>query len=189
MLARQIEHGAPFDLFFAANERFIEELKSKGKIVPETAVRYARGRITLAVLSSSNLKAAELKDLLRPEFRKVAIANPEHAPYGTAAMEALKKAGVWEAMREKLVYGENIRQALQFLQSGNAQAAVIALSIAGVEGVRHSLIDETLHNPIDQSAGVVSSSRRAEEAAAFLSHVRSPYGRGVLERYGFGMPE
>src|SRR3972149_7112580 len=110
LLTRQIQAGAPFDLFFAANLRFIEELISGGHIIPDSVELYARGRIGLAVNKSSGLRAGGLEDLLAPEIKRVAIANPAHAPYGTAAMEALKGTGVWDGIKYKLVYGENVRQ-------------------------------------------------------------------------------
>lgn len=188
MLAKQIEQGAPFDAFFAADEKFISELGKKGRIIPDSIEQYAQGRLVLAVNKASGLKAAELKDLLSPEIKRVAIANPDHAPYGRAAMEAFKSKGIWDGIKSKLVYGENIRQTLQYIQSGNAQAGVIALSVAEADGITYTGIDASLHKPIIQAAGVVSSANETD-ARAFIKYVNSSKGRGIMKKYGFLLPE
>ncbi len=108
-LAKQIEHGAPADVFFAANESFMEDLQTAGAVIPQTRALYAQGRIVLATPTKSAVAVRELGDLLKPEVRRVAIANPAHAPYGRAAQEALESAGVWERLKPKLVYGKNGR--------------------------------------------------------------------------------
>ena len=186
MLARQIESGAPFDLFFSADSRSMEGLEKGGHIMPATL--YARGVIVLAVNRRSGVEAVDLKDLSRPEIKKIAIANPAHAPYGRAAVEALKAAGVLEAVRGKLVYGENIRQALQFVQTGDAQAGVVAISIAGVPEVYYTPIDPGLYNPIDQVAAVVKSAKEPEAALAFIRYAVGDKGRAILKKYGFIVP-
>ncbi len=187
-LARQIEHGAPADVFFAANVGFVDDLVAKGAAVAETRTVYARGRIVLAIAKAAGLVLRELKDLLRPEVHRIAIANPAHAPYGQAAREALEAAGLWEAVRPKLVYGENIRQALQFVQTGAAEAGIVALSVASVPEVEFVPIDERLHRPIDQAAAVTARSAQPDLARAFLRFVTGPEGREVLQRYGFALP-
>ena len=111
-LARQIEHGAPADVFFAANETFVDELVAKGAVIPQTRTLYAQGRIVLATTKVFGPRLADLRQLIDSRVRRVAIANPQHAPYGKAAEEALRKLGLWDAVRPKLVYGENIRHAL-----------------------------------------------------------------------------
>ena len=104
----------------------------------------------------------ELADLLKPEVRRVAIANPAHAPYGRAAQEALESVGVWERLKPKLVYGENIRHTLQFIETGAVEAGIVALSVAGVPDVRYVPIDPKLHKPLNQVAAVVKRSARPE---------------------------
>ena len=188
LLTRQIQAGAPFDLFFAANLRFIEELISGGHIIPDSVELYARGRIVLAVNKSSGLRAGDLEDLLAPEIKRVAIANPAHAPYGTAAMEALKGTGVWDGIKDKLVYGENVRQALQFIQTGNAPAGIVALSVAEVPEVTYTPIDPALHNPIDQAVAVVSTTKKEGLAREFIEFVNGEKGRPVMKRFGFMPP-
>ena len=188
-LAKQIEYGAPVDVFFSADVGFVESLKQKGKTIPESQLLYAQGRIALAVAKRSGLTVTTLEDLLRPEVRRVAIANPAHAPYGKAAQEALEAARVWDRVRSKLVYGENIRQALQFVQTGNAEAGIVALSIANVPEITYTLIEQTLHKPLNQAAALVTRSPRPELGLAFIRFVNGPQGRPIMKRYGFLLPD
>lgn len=187
MLAKQIEHGAPFDAFFAANKSYIDDLAGKGKVISETIGLYARGRVVLAVRKGSGIKAEGLAELVNGSYR-IAIANPDHAPYGKAAMEALKSAGLWEELRPRLVYGENIRQTLQFIQSGNAPAGIVALSVADVQEIEYAMIPDGLHNPIDQAAAVVSTSKEAKAAREFIKFVNGPKGAPIMKKYGFMLP-
>ncbi|MCS6826840.1 MAG: molybdate ABC transporter substrate-binding protein [Caldilinea sp.] len=187
-LAQQIENGAPFDLFASANITFIEQLLDKGLILPDTVAPYGEGRIVLAVNRNVNLELTDLQDLETPLIQRIAIANPEHAPYGLAAKEALLATGVWENVEPKLVYGENVRQALQFVQTGDAQAGIVALSIANVPEIRWTLIDANLHNPLLQALAVVKSTSQPEVARAFAAFVNGEEGRAIMRRYGFVMP-
>ncbi|MBE7415174.1 MAG: molybdate ABC transporter substrate-binding protein [Deltaproteobacteria bacterium] len=187
MLAKQIEHGAPFDAFFAANKSYIDGLADKGKVISETVGLYARGRIVLAVRKGSEMKPEGLQGLVSGSYR-IAIANPDHAPYGKAAMEAMKAAGVWDKVKTRLVYGENIRQALQFVQSGNAPVGVVALSVADVPEIDYILIPEELHAPIDQAAAVVTASKNGQAARDFIRFVNGPWGAPIMEKYGFMLP-
>lgn len=188
MLASQIEQGAPFDAFFAANRSFVEGLEKKGYIVPGSVELYAQGRIVIAVKSGSGLKIANLDGLRGAGVTKIAIANPEHAPYGMAAMEALKSARLWEELKPRLVYGENIRQALQFVQAGNAPAGIVALSIANVPGIDYAEVPLSFHRPIIQAAGVVSSSNEKDGARSFIKFVNGPKGAPIMKKYGFLQP-
>ena len=184
-LAKQIEHGAPADVFFAANESFIDDLLAAGAVIPQTRALYAQGRIVLATPTTSAVTVRELADLLKPEVRRVAIANPAHAPYGRAAQEALESAGVWGKVKPKLVYGENIRHALQFVETGSVEAGIVALSVAGVPGVRYVPLDPKLHKPLNQVAAVVKRSARPELGLAFIQFLNGPEGRLIMKRYGF----
>lgn len=187
-LAKQIEHGAPADVFFAANESFIDDLLAAGAVIPQTRALYAQGRIVLATPTTSAVAVRELADLLKPEVRRVAIANPAHAPYGRAAKEALESLGVWERVKPKLVYGENIRHALQFIETGSVEAGIVALSVAGVPDVRYVPIDPKLHKPLNQVAVVVKRSARPELGLAFIQFLNGPEGRPIMKRYGFLLP-
>ncbi|OGP18725.1 MAG: molybdate ABC transporter substrate-binding protein [Deltaproteobacteria bacterium GWA2_55_10] len=188
MLAKQIEHGAPFDIFFSADKGYVDRLAAKGLVLKDTVEIYARGRIVLATRKGSGVSLKGLRDLSGGSFR-IAIANPDHAPYGIAAMEALKSAGVWEQMKSRLVYGENIRQALQYIQAGNAPAGIIALSVANVPEIDYSVIPAELHRPIDQAAAVVATSKEERIARDFIKYVNGPKGTPVMEKYGFTLPE
>jgi molybdate transport system substrate-binding protein len=187
-LAKQIEHGAPADVFFAANQSFIDELLTKGALIGETRALYAQGRIVLATARASGPKLTGLPQLLEPRIRRVAIANPAHAPYGRAAEEALRASGLWDAVKPKLVYGENIRQALQYVESGAAEAGIIALSVADVPALEWVAIDPTLHGRLDQAVAVGRRSARPELGVAFIQFVNGPEGRAVMRRYGFLLP-
>ena len=188
LLARQIEHGAPADVFFSADRALVDDLARAGAIIPETQSLYAQGRIVLAVSKRAGVALRELGDLLRPEVRRLAIANPDHAPYGRAAKEALQALGLWERLRPRLVYGENIRHTLQLVQAGAVEAAIVALSVASVPEVDVVLIDPRLHGPLDQMAAVVRRSGRPELGLAFLQLVQGAEGRPIMKRYGFLVP-
>jgi len=187
-LAKQIEHGAPADVFFAANESFVDDLRAAGAVIPQTRTLYAQGRIVLAVPKKSAVAARELTDLLKPAVRRVAIANPAHAPYGRAAQEALERAGVWDKVKPKLVYGESIRHALQFVETGAVEAGIVALSIADAPGITYAPIDPALHAPLNQVAAVVKRSPHPDLGAAFIQFVNGAEGRLVMKRYGFLLP-
>lgn len=188
MLAAQIAEGAPFDAFFAANRKFVEDLEKGGHILPGTIELYAEGRIVIAVKRASGLKITRLDDLKKNNITRIAIANPEHAPYGKAAMEALKSAGLWEELKPRLVYGENIRQALQFVESGNAEAGIIARSVANAPGIEFAEVPSNLYKPISQAAGVVSSSKEINAARSFIKFVNGPKGALIMKKYGFLPP-
>lgn len=187
-LAQQIDQGAPVDLFAAANVSFVEELERKNLIIPDTKALYAQGRITLWTRGDGPLKLERLEELARPEVRHIAIANPEHAPYGEAAREALKSVGVWELVSSKLVFGENVRQTLQYAETGNVDAAVVALSLSVQSNGRWVLIPDKLHKPLNQSLAVIRGTRHEAEARRFASFINSPQGRPIMRNYGFILP-
>ena len=189
MLTRQIENGAPIDLFAAASMSYIDELDQKGLVIPDSKAIYARGRITLWTPSDSTLRLEGIKDLTRPEVTRIAIANPDHAPYGLAARQALESAGIWESVKPKLVYGDNIRQTLQYAQTGNVEVAIVALSLSKESHGRWSLIPEELHKPLDQGLGIMKSTKNEQSARAFATFLTGPQGRAVMEKYGFTFPD
>ena len=187
-LATQIENGAPFDVVAAANIAYIDRLRDKGLIIPETQQLYALGRIVLAVNRQAGIEATELEDLLNPAIFRIAIANPNHAPYGVAAQEAMQGAGLWETVQPRLVLGEDVRQTLQFVQTGDAPVGIVALSVADVPEISYSLIPAEMHNPLRQAMAVVASTSRADTARAFLDFIQGAKGRAVMKRYGFLLP-
>ncbi len=187
-LEQQIESGAPVDLFAAANVAFIEELEKKNLILPDTKALYAEGRVAIWTRSDSPLRIERLEDLARADVRKIAIANPEHAPYGVAAREALQSAGVWEVVRPKLVFGENVTQTLQYAETGNVDAAIVALSISIGAGGRWTLVPQQAHRPLKQALAVIKGTRHEAEARRFAAFINSPQGRAVMRKYGFILP-
>jgi molybdate transport system substrate-binding protein len=188
MLARQIEHGAPIDIFASANVDYVNQLEQKGLIIPGTKKLYARGRITLWTLKDSSIQIEKITDLTRTEVERIAIANPEHAPYGMAAREALERSGIWEDVKPKLVYGENIRQTLQYAQTGNVEVAIIALSLSLQSDGRWVPIPEDLHKPLDQGLAVIKGAKNEQAAREFADFILGPQGQAIMKRYGFTLP-
>jgi molybdate transport system substrate-binding protein len=190
MLERQIAEGAPFDAFAAANASFAEDAVASGACLRASKTLYATGRIVLFATKDSTSPPKTLADLTGPRIAKIAIANPDHAPYGRAAKEALVRAGVWERVSSKIVYGENVQQALEFAQSGNADAAIVALSLAIVTPAgQWTTISEDLHERIDQVLVACTGGRAgAKDGQRFIAFVSSEAGRSVMRRYGFLSP-
>jgi molybdate transport system substrate-binding protein len=189
----QIQNGAPFDLFFSADSEYPKKMEAAGLAEPGTLREYAVGRIVIWTPSDSGINAAEdgWKSLLDQRVKKVAIANPEHAPYGRAALAAMKKAGIYEQVKDKLVYGENISQAAEFVQSGNAQAGIIALSLAASPAMKNGdrwEIPADSYPPIKQAAVMLKASENKDAARRFLDFVSGPQAREILQRYGFTVP-
>jgi molybdate transport system substrate-binding protein len=187
LLAKQLAEGAPFDVFAAANQSFVDDVVKAGACDADSKSMYARGQIVMWTTDASK-KPAAIGDLTGDRFAKIAIANPSHAPYGRAAREALQKAGLWGKVEPKIVFGENVEQTLQFAQSGNADVAIVALSLASVSGGAFTPIDDALHAPIDQA--MVACKHGVDEAAGrdFEKLVSAPEGRAVMRRYGFVLP-
>ncbi|HEX6285594.1 MAG TPA: molybdate ABC transporter substrate-binding protein, partial [Pyrinomonadaceae bacterium] len=188
MLTRQIENGAPIDLFAAANVGYIDQLAQKDLIIPDTRAIYARGRITMWTTADSPLNIQTISDLARSGVERIAIANPDHAPYGLAAQQALQSAGMWENVKPKLVYADNIRQTLQYAETGNVDVAIVALSLSRQSDGRWMLIPEELHQPLDQGLAVIKSTKNESTARAFASYVTGPRGKEILAKYGFAFP-
>lgn len=188
-LTQQIENGAPFDVFLAANEGFIGRLRQGGHTLAGTEQRYARGRLALVTGRQLGRRLTGLAELRDPAIRHVAIANPEHAPYGMAAQQALEASGLWEALRPKLVYGENIQQTMQYVQSGQAEAGLVALALAIPADLPWVLIPQELHQPLDQALAVMRRTRQEAAARAFVDLVLGADGQAILQQYGFEPPE
>ncbi|HVJ05662.1 MAG TPA: molybdate ABC transporter substrate-binding protein [Candidatus Saccharimonadales bacterium] len=189
----QIENGAPFDVFFSADLQYPQRLQSEGLTVPNSIYKYAVGKLVLYVPNRSTLNPAQgLRALLSPQVARVAIANPQHAPYGRAAVEALKKEGLYDQLQSKLVMGENISQAAQFVQSGNADAGIIAISLALSPAMksagRYSEIPASDYAPLEQAAVVLKNAKDKATAAQFLEYIRRPEIVQLLSQYGFTPP-
>ena len=189
----QIENGAPFDLFFSADSAYPKKLEAEGLAAPGSTVLYAVGKIVLWTRADSRLDIGRgLAALRDPAVKKVAIANPLHAPYGRAAEEALRRSAVYDAVKERLVLGENISQAAEFVESGNADAGIIARSLVLSPSLKNKGrawdVPENLYTPIQQGAVIVRVGPNPQGARQFLEFIKMPAAAAVLERYGFALP-
>jgi molybdate transport system substrate-binding protein len=189
--AAQIQNGAPFDIFFAADTNFPQMLK-KERLTSTDPVVYAVGRL---VIWSSTTDATKLtlQKLSESTIRKLAIANPEHAPYGMRAKEAMKSARVWEKIQSKLVFGENVEHTAQMVSTGAADAGLIPLSVAlnpaMVKQGGYSLIDDSLHDPLAQAFVIIQRAKDSALARRFAAYFQTPEARKIMESYGFVLPK
>lgn len=181
MLARQVENGAPFDLFLSANEQFVDELDKAG--FASKRVTYAKGRLGLWSRSGG---VRALGDLRQPNVRHIALANPKHAPYGMAAEELLRAEELWDTLRTKLVFGENVRQAFEFARTGNADAVITSWTLVHDTG-GFMLLER--HKPLRQAGMVVRGSKQETVALRFLDFLLSPAGQKILQSKGLFAPK
>jgi molybdate transport system substrate-binding protein len=194
-LTNQISNGAPFDAFFSADEEYPQQLISEGLALKDTLYDYAVGRLVLWVPADSKLDISTLgvKALLDPSIKKIAIANPTTAPYGRAAQAALRHYGIYDQVSSKCVLGENVSQAAQFAESGNAQAGIIALSHALAPAMkdkgRYWIFPLDTYPTLKQAAVVLSRSKHPEAARKFLEYLRTPEATSLLATYGFNLPK
>ena len=182
-LAQQIENGAPVDVFLAADTQHIDQLISKGLADRQSRAIYARGRLVLWAPTRPDI--ASLRDLADPKVKQIGCARPELAPYGAAAIQALKKEGIWKQVEPKLVYGQSISASKQFADSGNVAAAFTALSLVYNLPGHYVLIDDSLHDPLDQALCIVRQTTQPDLARQFRDFILSPEGRALLTRYGY----
>lgn len=186
-LREQIINGAPFDLFASANVSFVDEVIDAGRGIAATKADYALGRIVLWAPPGATLPTA-IEELTDARFRRIAIANPEHAPYGLAAKQALETTGIYPTLQARLVYGENISDTFRIAKTGNADIGIVALSLAIADGTPYTLIPAGLHAPLEQALVVTATGSRGDAATAFAKFLASPAGRDVMIRYGFVLP-
>jgi molybdate transport system substrate-binding protein len=184
-LAEQIKAGAPYDVFLAANAKFVEDLAAAGAVDAGSVRPYALGELVLCVHQAVGEQVRSLPDLGRPEVKKIAIANPEYAPYGVAARQALERAGLWRGLEAKVVRADSVRQALTYAQNGDAEAALVSRSIADVPDVRLVEVDPSLYEPIVQVLGVVAAGARRERAGEFAEFVLGDEGQAILREFHF----
>jgi len=190
----QVRNGAPFDLFFSADISYAKKLDDAGLTEPGTLYEYAVGKIVLWTPTASKLDLGSgLRVLRDPAIRKIAIANPEHAPYGRAAVEAMRHESIYDEVKDKIVLGENISQTAQFVQSGNADIGIIALSLALAPGMKdqgkYFEIPAGDYAPIEQAAVILKSSRKKDLARKFLAYLKTPATTALMERDGFAIPK
>jgi molybdate transport system substrate-binding protein len=189
----QIQNGAPFDLFFSADSNYPKQLEEKGLVEPGSFYSYAVGKIVLYVPNGSKLDLSRgLKGLLDPSIKKISIANPEHAPYGRAAVAALHKEGIYDQVSARFVTAENISQAAQFVASGNADAGIVALSLALAPAMQQTgnyvAIPADDYPAIEQAAVILKSSKQKDVARQFLQFLKTPATVDVMKKYGFESP-
>ncbi len=188
----QIKNGAPFDVFLSADLRYPRELAATGAADAATITPYAIGQIVLWT-ARADLDLVDLAAVVRSSLvQKFAIANPAHAPYGRAAQQALEKLGVWTDAKPKLVLGENIAQTAQFVQTGNADAGIVALALVLAPPLRHTgrwvEIPAALHDPLEQGAVLTTRGVANPAAVRYLAFLSSPVAREIFERFGFRLP-
>jgi len=193
-LRSQIQNGAPFDLFFSADAEYPRQLVASGFADADTLTVYAHGHLVLwaSVDEKLDLPRSGFEALKDPRVLKIAIANPELAPYGRAAIAALQKTGLFETVKPKLIFGENISQAAQFVQSRSAQVGILALSLTFAASMKNGEkweVPARLYPAIEQAAVMVHSSTNKKAARAFLDFVRSGDGRQILTKYGLSLDD
>jgi molybdate transport system substrate-binding protein len=189
----QIQNGAPFDVFFSADIEYPRKLEAAGLTEPGTLYSYATGKIVLWAPNSSKLDLGRgLQVLLDPSVKKIAIANPQHAPYGRAAEAAMRHAGIYDQVAGKLVLGENISQTASFVASGGAEIGIVALSLALAPSMKekgkYAEIPASDYPAIEQVAAIIESSMHKGLARQFLIFVKTPAIQGVMGNYGFAVP-
>ena len=190
LLAQQVEAGAPIDVYVSANREYPERLRDQGLLLDDTLQVYATGRIVVWSLDEDLGQIDDLSRLLDPEIRRVAIGNPDHAPYGVAGREALQAAGIWDEIQDRLVLGSNIRETMQYAETGNVDVAIVALSLAIASDEGHwTVIPATMHQPISQTLGIVAESEHLDAAREFVRFVSSDDGLDSLRSYGFQTPD
>lgn len=189
----QLQQGAPFDLYFSADIGYPKKLEEAGLTVPGSLYRYAVGRVVLWAPKQSPVEVSKGLTVLRDAaVRKIAIANPKHAPYGRAAVAAMERSQVYAEVKDRLVLGENISQAAQFIESGACDVGIIALSLAMAPIMKSAgsywLIPAEAHPPLEQGAVIMKQSKQQDAARHFLQFMQSPQGQELMTRYGFTLP-
>jgi molybdate transport system substrate-binding protein len=187
---QQIQNGAPFDMFFSANLDYPKKLEAAGLTEPDSYYQYAKGKIVIWVPKESKLDLTSgMNALLDPSVKKIAIANPQHAPYGQAAVAAMQNQNVYEKVKDKFVLGENISQTASFVVSGSADVGIVALSLVLSPNMtdkgRYAAVPADEYPPIEQACVIVSSSKNKEAARQFLSFFKTPAIADVLKSHGF----
>ena len=190
---QQVQNGAPFDMFFSANLDYPRKLEAAELTEPGTLYRYAMGKIVIWVPNDSKVDVSSgLQSLLNPAIRKIAIANPQHAPYGQAAVAAMRKQNIYDKVADKFVLGENISQTASFVVSRSADAGIVALSLALSPNMkdkgRYTEIPGADYPSIQQACVILKSSQQKDTAKAFLSFIKTPAVAGLFRAYGFAVP-
>ena len=184
-LAEQVRQGAPFDLFLSANKAFVDRLAAAGAVEAGSVRPYARGALVLAINPVFGHRPKSLEDLKDPAYKSIAMANPETAPYGIAAKQALERLGLWDSVKARVVPAESVLQALQFVRSGNAEVGFVSRALTDAPGLELLAVPPVSHDPIVQYLGVVSRSARRDDARAFADFLTGKVGQAMLVDLGF----
>jgi molybdate transport system substrate-binding protein len=188
LLTKQIQEGGPFEVFAAANRSFVDDAVRTGSCDAASVRTYARGHLVMWMRAGAAEPPRNIADLADTRFRRIAIANPDHAPYGRAAKQALEHAKLWDSVKPRLVYGENIQQTLQFAQSGNAEVAPVSSSLVlGIGGVQVD-VDASSYDPLNQAIALCGTGMKNPNAMTFEDFVTAEEGRATLQRWGFQLP-
>ena len=183
LLAKQIEEGAPYFLFAAANKSYVDQVIARGRCDAATAQVYSHGKVAVWSKSAAPRQLADLADA---RFARIAIANPDHAPYGTAAKQVLEKAGLWDKLQSRIVVADSVQGAMTYAREGQADAAFVALSLAVVtDGGSYMKVDPSLYDPLEQTMVVCGSGVESDAARQLAQFVMSTDGREIMSRYGF----
>jgi molybdate transport system substrate-binding protein len=183
LLAKQIEQGAPFSMLAAANKSFADQVVKAGKCDAATEALYSRGRI---IVWGKDGSPAKLEDLVDPKYKRIAIANPDHAPYGKAAVEAMQKAAIYDQVKDRLVLAENVQASMTYAKEGQVDVAFAAVSLAIANDVKGYLpIELDLYSPLEQTMVVCGKGPEADAAREFAKFVVSDAGKAIMEKYGF----
>jgi molybdate transport system substrate-binding protein len=187
-LARQIENGAPFDVFAAADTAHVDLLEQKGLITPGSRALYARGRLVMWLPPASTLKAKRIEDLTDKAFERIAIAKPDIAPYGQATVETLRALGIWNQVEPKVVYAQSVSQSKQYAATGNAEVAFIPLALVKPGEGTFVEVNEESHQPINQALGIVKDSSKQDAARKFVDFLLGTEGQELLLKNGYSKP-
>jgi molybdate transport system substrate-binding protein len=188
MLAQQILNGAPVDVFASADDSWVDRLEAAGRTVAGTRATYARGELALVLAPGLGRRAVAITDLASEEFRRIAIANPAFAPYGRAARQALDRGGVWEVVQPRVIMSENVRQALEYVVSGNVDAAIVARALVPA-GTAWFEVPAPLYDPLLQDVVVIRDTRDGGAARRFVEFLTRGGGRTILRSYHFTIPD
>lgn len=187
-LAKQIENGAPFDVFAAADTEHVDSLEQKGLLAPGSRALYARGRLVMWLPPGSNLHVLRIEDIVAKDFDRIAVAKPDVAPYGRATVESLRALNIWSQVEPKVIYAQNVSQAKQYASTGNAEAAFLPLALVPPGSGTYIEVSDALHNPIDQALGIVESSPNQIAARQFVAFLLSDEGQEIMVRKGYQRP-
>jgi molybdate transport system substrate-binding protein len=182
-LKEQIVNGAPFDIFATANTASLDDLIERGFIYPESRVVFACGEIIIVVNPLSSYSVEKLNDLANPVVRRIALANPEIAPYGAAAKQALKSALIWDIVKDRIVYGENVRQALQFVETGDVRFGIVPLSLLSDNNLITVDIPSSYYSPIEHLIGINVLTNQKKLAGDFIDYLIGPEGQNLLSHH------